>query len=47
MSLTLTGDTELTAAVEGSGEEQTGAELTLTLWDDVNAGAEQVVVNVR
>lgn len=47
VSLTLTGDTELTVAVEGSGEEQTGAEITLTLWDDVNAGAEQVVVNVR
>jgi hypothetical protein len=45
--LTLAGDTEITAAVEGSGEEQTGAQLTLTLWDDVNAGSEQVVVNVR
>lgn len=47
VSLSLTGDMEFTAAVEGSGEEQTGAALTLTLWDDVNAGAEQVVVNVR
>lgn len=45
--LTLTGDTEITAAVEGSGEEQTGAELTLTLWSDIQAGEEQVVVNVR
>lgn len=47
VSLTVTGDTEITAAVEGSGEEQTGAEITLTLWDDLQAGAEQVVVNVR
>jgi hypothetical protein len=47
VSLSLTGDTEITAAVEGSGEEQTGASLTLTLWDDVQAGAEQVLVNVR
>ena len=47
MSLTVTGDTEITAAVEGSGEEQTGAEITLTLWDDLQAASEQLVVNVR
>ena len=47
VSLTLTGESEITAAVEGSGEEQTGDTLTLTLWDDVHAEAEQVLVNVR
>lgn len=47
VTLRLAGDTEITAAVEGSGEEQTGAEVTLVLWGDVSAGDEQVVVNVR
>lgn len=47
LELWLGADQSFTAAVEGSGQESTGAEHTLTLWDSVLEGADDLRVLLR